>query len=108
MNREDLMLIVIIVVIGVAALLATRVDAGMEPTPTSPLIVHYMCDVKDCAGEMMPHGMVLLSNPPQYPHRCTVCKIDMTFDIMYPYIKYVDKTVYNIMPKVKLPDEEMK
>ena len=37
-------------------------------------------------GWMRPTGIVLTSNPPQYPHKCTVCDYQQTYSARYPYI----------------------
>lgn len=46
--------------------------------------VHYICD--ECGkGEMLPTGVMLASNPPQYPHECTKCDATTRFtDKKYP------------------------
>ncbi len=46
--------------------------------------VHYCCDA--CGkGEMMPEGVALLTDPAQYPHKCTECGDKKTFFLIYPY-----------------------
>lgn len=48
--------------------------------------VHLMCD---CGGEMRHTGMVLTSNPAQYPHKCEKCGATETrFDEIFPHIVY--------------------
>ena len=37
-------------------------------------------------GWMRPSGIVLTSNPPQYPHTCTSCSYKQTFGVRYPYV----------------------
>ncbi len=37
-------------------------------------------------GWMRPTGITLLSNPPQYPHKCTKCAYEQTYSVRYPYI----------------------
>lgn len=49
--------------------------------------VTYICDA--CGvGEMVPTGVALMSNPPQYPHKCNKCGSENTLRSKYP------KTVY--------------
>lgn len=40
---------------------------------------------------MLPTGIVLTSNPPQYPHRCDRCRAEETFAREYPCLEYVVK-----------------
>lgn len=49
--------------------------------------VHYMCDDKNCGGEMQPTGLCLTSMPPLYPHTCSQCGISKNFPDTYPYIE---------------------
>jgi transposase-like protein len=37
-------------------------------------------------GWMRPTGITLMSNPPQYPHKCTSCAYEQTYSVRYPYI----------------------
>lgn len=37
-------------------------------------------------GWMRPTGIVLTSNPPQFPHKCTNCDYKQTYSVRYPYI----------------------
>jgi len=37
-------------------------------------------------GYMRPTGVTLMSNPPQYPHKCTKCQYEQTYSMRYPYI----------------------
>lgn len=37
-------------------------------------------------GWMRGTGIVLTSNPPQYPHKCTNCGYTQTYGVQYPYI----------------------
>jgi len=49
--------------------------------------------VTRCSGEMKRHGnFVLNSNPPQYPHRCTVCGQEANYFVSYPSIEFVQAT----------------
>ena len=36
-------------------------------------------------GYMRPTGIVLMSNPPMYPHKCTNCDYEQTYNVKYPY-----------------------
>jgi uncharacterized protein (DUF983 family) len=52
-----------------------------------PVGVDYICD--DCgAGTMVQTGMMLLSNPGQYKHRCSHCGKEVGFFTKYPDIRY--------------------
>jgi len=47
-------------------------------------IVKYRCD--DCGkGIMTREDMVLMSHPPQYPHKCDACGQRRNLDESYPY-----------------------
>jgi len=49
--------------------------------------VNYVCD--SCGeGFMRPTNAVLMSDPPQYPHRCSSCDTPKTFRVLYPRIEY--------------------
>jgi len=50
--------------------------------------IEYVCD--ECGeGDMRPTGICLTSNPPQYPHTCTVCGHEKRFrDKKYPLTVY--------------------
>ncbi len=37
-------------------------------------------------GWMRPTGIVLTSNPPQFPHKCTCCWYEQVYSVNYPYI----------------------
>jgi hypothetical protein len=50
--------------------------------------VDYMCDSCN-AGVMRPTGVMLMSNPPQYPHLCS-CGASATFRVQYPHIEFRD------------------
>lgn len=48
--------------------------------------ISYNCD-KCGQGDMLPTGLTLTSNPPQYPHICDVCGHKQTFkNKSYPII----------------------
>lgn len=36
-------------------------------------------------GWMRPNGIVLTTNPPQYPHQCTSYNYQQTYSVKYPY-----------------------
>lgn len=61
----------------------------MEKVANAQLIlVEYVCD--ECQqGLMRPNGVMLMSNPPQYPHQCTNCGSTKVFYNQYPYQKIV-------------------
>jgi hypothetical protein len=61
-------------------------------TALQPVRLDYTCD--DCGqGQMHGTSMVLLSSPPQYPHRCDVCGAEKTFGgASYPRVEFVDVT----------------
>lgn len=48
--------------------------------------------IRECTecwkGEMKPTGIMLASNPPQYPHECSACDHRETFRCTYPRIEY--------------------
>lgn len=51
-----------------------------------PFRVLLMCK---CGGEMTPTGLMLASNPPQYPHKCEWgCGATVNERRTYPYIDY--------------------
>lgn len=55
--------------------------------PVQTVRVDYLCD--ECGEPMRHSGMVLTSNPPQFPH---ICKNghDRIFSVCYPTIRYVE------------------
>jgi rubrerythrin len=51
------------------------------------LAVEWICD--ECGtGKMEPIGHVLLSDPPQYPHKCPHCGHRAILAQTYPTIRY--------------------
>ena len=42
----------------------------------------------DCGGIMVYTGMMLASNPPQFPHKCEDCGKDEVLDKTYPRTDY--------------------
>lgn len=59
----------------------------IEKTPMKVVQTDYHCD--ECAdGYLRPTGVMLASNPPQYPHKCTCCDATKTFRERYPIISY--------------------
>lgn len=51
--------------------------------PAEAVIIDYICDA--CGnGHMLPSGMILLSDPPKYPHECNKCGAAQTFGTKYP------------------------
>ena len=61
-----------------------------EQRPLRPIRVDYKCDKCD-AGYMRSTGMMLMGNPPQFPHRCNACDQPQTFTEKYPTIKYAEE-----------------
>lgn len=61
-----------------------------EQTPLRTVRVDYRCDKCD-TGHMRPTGVMLLSNPPKFPHRCTECDALQTFTEKYPTIQYAEE-----------------
>lgn len=54
-----------------------------SPIKFKKVVKHYLCD--DCNTPIEFDGMVLTSNPPQYPHTCPKCKKQYRFfDMWYP------------------------
>lgn len=47
--------------------------------------VNYMCD-RCAAGNMKATGDVLMSNPPQFRHRCPTCGHEETHRCRYPKV----------------------
>lgn len=48
----------------------------------------YMCDTVGCNGELKPTGVMLMTEPPQFPHKCPICKSEQTFFNKYPLLSY--------------------
>lgn len=48
---------------------------------------HMICD---CGGEYIATSVVLDSYPPQYPHVCSECYKQTSFDRSYPCVVYVE------------------
>lgn len=59
-----------------------------EQTPLRTIQVDYRCDKCD-TGHMRPTGVMLMSDPPKFPHCCTECDALMTFTEKYPAVTYV-------------------
>lgn len=58
-----------------------------------PVELHLLCD--KCNTEMEFLGQTLLSDPPQFPHKCPKCEHIMVMDSQYPHIEYERKTLSN-------------
>lgn len=58
-----------------------------EQKPLRPIRVDYRCD-KCGEGYYRPAGIMLSSNPPQFPHACSKCDDRMTFTEKYPTVRY--------------------
>ena len=39
-------------------------------------------------GWMRPTGIVLTTEPPQYPHKCSSCGYEAVYPMRYPYTVY--------------------
>ena len=52
--------------------------------------VQLPCEHEGCAGFMeSSSGMVLTSNPPQYPHRCNICGVERHITgHTFPYMEF--------------------
>lgn len=81
-------------VIGNSADLNRRRIVAEKRTEVRTFMVRLMCD-KCGEGEMKPTGVQLLSNPPQYPHRCDKCGFETTIrgGKAYPRIDYEEVTL---------------
>ena len=56
-----------------------------------PVGIKYVCD-RCNEGEMQVSGSIMLmTNPPKFPHKCNICSFEKNFTVKYPYIAY--KTV---------------
>ena len=52
------------------------------------LIVEMICD--ECKeGKMAPDGIMLFSDPPQYPHKCEKCGYKTNYLFRYPFHRLV-------------------
>lgn len=52
--------------------------------PAVQYIIDELCDACG-AGFMRPTGVLLMSDPPKYPHRCTACDAHKNYTIQFPY-----------------------
>lgn len=60
-----------------------------------PVKKEMICD--KCGGIMVPTGMCLMSNPPQYPHVCNGCGFTATYNKSYPTIEFEEEENTNEM-----------
>lgn len=52
-----------------------------------PIGIKYICDL--CKeGEMEYTGNMLMTNPPQFTHKCNRCEVEKSFFKKYPTIEY--------------------
>lgn len=58
-----------------------------EQIPLRPIRVDYRCD-KCGEGHYRPTGIMLMSNPPKFPHACAHCGDSQTFTEKYPTVRY--------------------
>lgn len=61
---------------------------AIKEAPVDVVYVQLICDVENCSGEMLPTGMALMSSPPQYPHKCNVCGVEVNQLVKYPKLDY--------------------
>ena len=45
-------------------------------------------ECEKCGVEMFPTGVTLMSDPPQYPHKCDKCGNTVNMMEIYPRIEY--------------------
>lgn len=58
--------------------------------PMVEVLVQAMCD--KCGGEMIAvPGVILMSDPPQYPHRCNKCESTENYLEAYPHHAWREK-----------------
>ncbi len=62
-------------------------------TPVRTIRVSAKCP--EChIGTMEATGVALMSNPPQYQHKCTKCDYHENYrDVRYPYIKHEEYSI---------------
>ena len=60
--------------------------------PIRPIQIDYICD-KCNVGHYRPAGAMWLSDPPQFPHKCTnaECGDEKTFIERYPTLRYAEE-----------------
>ncbi len=62
---------------------------GERRTTVTARQVWYTCD--ECNGGVLElTGTALLSDPPQFPHKCTYCGKETVLPKAYPFIEFVD------------------
>lgn len=44
------------------------------------------CDV--CGGDLLPTSVMLMSNPPKFPHKCNWCNREEVLNDKYPKLVY--------------------
>lgn len=64
---------------------AGATEMKISRTPVTWFLERLFCD---CGGEMKSTGMVLTSNPYQYPHKCSNCDFGATLHESYPRVMY--------------------
>jgi len=52
-----------------------------------PIGIKMFCD-KCKKGEMLPNGNMLLSDPPQWEHKCNKCGHEENYKYKYPRIRW--------------------
>jgi len=58
---------------------------SIEHKPVQLRTLRALCDVGGCNGEMKATNIVLMTLPPQYPHKCDMCGREISFSKAYPY-----------------------
>jgi len=53
----------------------------------TPVGVDYICDTCE-KGLMNPTGVMLTSDPPKWPHRCSNCGHEVILDEKFPTIRF--------------------
>ncbi|WP_020469681.1 hypothetical protein [Zavarzinella formosa] len=63
----------------------TTLDSMFPMQLLHTMAVLIRCD--DCGiGEMTPTGIMFMTHPPQYQHKCDKCGTERTFDERYPKV----------------------
>ena len=61
-------------------------------TEVHTFLIHLICD--ECGGKMLPTGIMLLSDPPIYPHKCNICNTSIEIrEFKYPKTMYKEVKV---------------
>lgn len=60
-------------------------------SPVRAVKTNYICD-RCSEGNMVSTNVSNLTHPPQFLHRCDVCKWTASFTKIYPHIEYLPET----------------